>query len=371
MSFPVFFSGGTAIAWLARYFARHGIVAGHLITTFDNGGSSAELRRAFAMPAPGDLRNRLLMLTPPGLSAAARRLLRLRFPKSAPPDLLNKQFHFLVSTKNPNWSKMPCPIKTTLRRALLSFAGAMPLDFNLANASVGNLALTGLYLMRDDDIGAATRAMASILEICGKIEPVTLRSLQLGAILADGGVIVGQEKFKNLPAPIEDIFLISEEDAREGHIRPRKPPLAKNAAKILAQASIICYPPGSFYSSVLANLKCDGVAEAISANGAPKIFIPNSGHDPEGRGMGILEQAKIILKTLGLEEGANPGGLLDYILVDSVNGIYGGNLERDMRILRRMGIKTLDRRIVCPGRPKTHLPKVVCEAILEMAGENA
>jgi 2-phospho-L-lactate transferase/gluconeogenesis factor (CofD/UPF0052 family) len=34
----------------------------HLITAFDSGGSSAQLRRAFGMPAIGDLRSRIVAL---------------------------------------------------------------------------------------------------------------------------------------------------------------------------------------------------------------------------------------------------------------------------------------------------------------------
>ena len=44
---------------------------------------------------------------------------------------------------------------------------------------------------------------------------------------------------------------------------------------------MICYPIGSFYSSVIANLLPDGVARAVAENDCPKIFIPNTGVDKE------------------------------------------------------------------------------------------
>lgn len=47
----LFFSGGTALAPVAAELSRHTRNAVHVITTFDSGGSSAELRRAFDMPA--------------------------------------------------------------------------------------------------------------------------------------------------------------------------------------------------------------------------------------------------------------------------------------------------------------------------------
>src|SRR5688572_20780353 len=58
----LFFSGGTALRPLSRALKLLTHNSIHLITPFDSGGSSAALRRAFGMPALGDLRNRLLAL---------------------------------------------------------------------------------------------------------------------------------------------------------------------------------------------------------------------------------------------------------------------------------------------------------------------
>lgn len=365
MRMPVFFSGGTAIGQLARFFARHDIPCAYLITTFDNGGSSAELRQAFAMPAPGDLRNRLLMLTPRDLSPGIRPLLRLRFSKSLPADALERQFQLLLNADNMNWRKMPAAVKNSLREALLEFARARPGNFSLANASVGNLVLAGFYLLLERNISAAVAKLSELLRICGAIEPITQARLQIGCLLADGQTVVGQEKFKSLPAPIRDIFFAGQGDGKATLSAP--PAITERAAQLLARASIICYPPGSFFSSVLVNLMCAGAPEAIAANPCPKIFIPNSGPDPETKGMGVLAQARLILKTLTGWEDAPPKGLLDYVLVDSENGWYGPDLAGDLRSLETMGVKILDRKVVCENRPERHLPKNVAESVLEIS----
>ena len=67
----VFFTGGTALRDLSRQLTRHTHNSVHLVTPFDSGGSSAALRRAFAMPAVGDIRNRLLALADSALAPAA------------------------------------------------------------------------------------------------------------------------------------------------------------------------------------------------------------------------------------------------------------------------------------------------------------
>ena len=65
----LFFSGGTALAPVAAELSRHTRNAVHVITTFDSGGSSAELRRAFDMPAVGP--DTLTAMADNGLTALA------------------------------------------------------------------------------------------------------------------------------------------------------------------------------------------------------------------------------------------------------------------------------------------------------------
>lgn len=58
----VFFSGGSALRPLSRVLKRYTHNSTHLITPFDSGGSSAEIRKAFHMLSIGDLRSRLVAL---------------------------------------------------------------------------------------------------------------------------------------------------------------------------------------------------------------------------------------------------------------------------------------------------------------------
>jgi 2-phospho-L-lactate transferase/gluconeogenesis factor (CofD/UPF0052 family) len=45
---------------------------------------------------------------------------------------------------------------------------------------------------------------------------------------------------------------------------------------LIREAELICYPMGSFYSSLIANLLPKGVGKAVSRNPCPKVFIPNT-----------------------------------------------------------------------------------------------
>ena len=71
---------------------------------------------------------------------------------------------------------------------------------------------------------------------------------------------------------------------------PCRPPLAPAAAAYLRSAGAICYPMGSFYTSVLANLLPQNVGRAVAAVQCPKIFIPNTGTDAELHGLTVAAQ---------------------------------------------------------------------------------
>lgn len=373
MNTPVFFSGGSAIASLSRYFARNNIRTSHLITTFDNGGSSAELRKVFAMPAVGDIRNRLLALASPNCPAAVTRLLRLRLSKTLPQAILERQFEKLLSPANPNWRKMPQETASLLAEALYHFYRAKPPSFNFANASIGNLALAGFYLAHGGDLPQAIAPMAMLLAIRGEVAAITCSHLQLGAVLADGSILVGQDKFKNLPAPVRKIFLTVHEPGhpqKKEDIISCKAPISSHARELISRAASICYPPGSFYSSLLANLKIEGVAENIAQKSCPKIMIPNSGRDPEALGLGVAAQVKILLATLKEAWPTSTATFLDFVVVDSRNGKYQGDLKKDLRELAEMGIAIVDEPIVAAHNPACHLPRPLARLLLQLTGRN-
>ena len=119
----------------------------HLISTFDSGRSSKELRRAFAIPALGDLRNRLLALADPDkTSRAVMDFLSFRLPESGNREHLRNCLSDLCNPNNEIWLQIPPHKKIALYNGLFQFLIRMPLAFNPLNASLGNLVLAGAYL---------------------------------------------------------------------------------------------------------------------------------------------------------------------------------------------------------------------------------
>ncbi len=104
----LFFSGGTGPKELARLMAACSIPSVHLISTFDSGRSSKELRRAFAIPALGDLRNRLLALADPDkTSRAVMDFLSFRLPESGNREHLRNCLSDLCNPNNEIWLQIP------------------------------------------------------------------------------------------------------------------------------------------------------------------------------------------------------------------------------------------------------------------------
>ncbi|MFW6178435.1 MAG: 2-phospho-L-lactate transferase CofD family protein, partial [Desulfohalobiaceae bacterium] len=79
----LFFSGGNALKGLSQALIRYTHNSVHIITPFDSGGSSAELRKAFNMPAVGDIRNRLMALADQSITGnpATYSLFSYRLPR--------------------------------------------------------------------------------------------------------------------------------------------------------------------------------------------------------------------------------------------------------------------------------------------------
>ncbi|MBO4300949.1 MAG: GAK system CofD-like protein [Desulfovibrio sp.] len=375
----VFFTGGTALRQLSRVLTRFTHNSVHLVTPFDSGGSSAALRRAFAMPAVGDMRNRLLALADRDLIPGAV----LEFCASRLPDndglengeILRQRLRNMAAGDHAVWSGMPAMFADALRFHLACFLQYMTSDFDPFHACLGNLVLAGGYLHHRRMFGPVLAFFSRLLQTRGVVLPVVEESLHLAALLEDGSTVVGQHHFKTLSAPVRQLFLTVHEPDREmseaerdhGALIPCRPPLGGTVETYLRSAGAICYPMGSFYSSVLANLLPQGVGRAVAAVPCPKIFIPSSGTDAELHGMTVAEQAATILRYLRADAPDAPtDSLLHTVIVDSHHGRYEGGLDAVERTrLKRLGLHLMDRDIVFENDPQHHAPEPTASALLE------
>lgn len=368
----LFFSGGTGPRTLARLLAKLSINSIHIISTFDSGRSSRELRRVFAIPALGDLRNRLLALA--DLKATPRpvlEFLQFRLPESDIRHCLRKKLQELGNPAHPIWQDFPEQEKNIIFSYFSYILQKLPQDFDARNASLGNLVLAGAYLKNAKKFYAAIDCFASLARPKGIVLPICGENLNLAAELDDGAVLVGQDAFKSIKRKIRKFYLTVHEpySPRPPDGIACRPPLFDGVAEKIITASAICFPMGSFYSSILANTLVKGVGTAIAQNSRAKIFIPNSGCDPENCCLDIADQITLILKNLKCDSAnSHNNDLLNYVLIDEKNGVYPGGI--DGKLLKRLAVMDIEpifRRMVNKKNPNEHLPGSTLAVLLELA----
>jgi len=341
----LFFSGGTALKDLCRELITYTHQSIHVITPFDSGGSSAILRRAFDMPAIGDLRSRLMALADRTVrgNPEIRSLFSYRLPASRSQGALERELQEMILGDHPLSRVIPRPMRTIIRRYLRRFYNNMDRFFDLRGASIGNLVLTGGFLANDRDLESILFIVSNLVKVRGYVTAVVSDNLHIGARLHDGTTILGQHAVtgKETPpitSPVEEIFLCDSLDAPQ----QVSCTLSGQVAGLIQTADLICFPMGSFYTSLIANVLPHGVGTAIKAASCPKVYIPSLGQDPETIGMTLTDQVTTLIHYLRRDDpdAITPADILDFILVDRTRGIYPGGV--DGKILSKMGLSVLD-----------------------------
>jgi len=365
----LFFSGGSALNATCRVLKNYTHNSIHLVTPFDSGGSSAKLRRAFAMPSIGDLRSRLMALADENITGRPEvyELFTWRFPARGKPGRLLERLDTMIRGQDPLVHAIPNPMRRLIRINLAYFRESIPDGFDLHGASTGNLILAGGYLNNHKHLDPIIFLFSKLVGVLGTVRAVVNDDLHLGALLEDGTVVLGQHRLTGkevapLSLPVSRLFLSARQDRRE----PAQTGIRKKNRKLIESADLICYPPGSYYTSLIANLLPQGVSPAIVACDNPKIFVPNLGHDPEQIGMTLDGSVHTLLAYLraGAPEVCTDTQLLNFILIDSKRGRY---LPYDsLRSVRKLGIEVIDTRLVSKQSAPYYDAELLTAALLSL-----
>jgi uncharacterized cofD-like protein len=216
----VVIGGGTGIFNVLSGLKSYPLNLTSIVTTFDNGGSTGILRDEFGMLPSGDMRRSLVALAPETGDLTIRNLFNFRFEK-----------------------------KSSLR-----------------GHSFGNLFLNALTAICGSEVNAIKKA-GQILNIAGRVLPVSTDKSDLCAILEDGTKIIGET---NIDIPKHD-----------GNLRIKKLSLTKPATiykesyKALLDADLIIIGPGDLYTSILPNVLVSGFKTAIAKSKAKVVYITN------------------------------------------------------------------------------------------------
>jgi CofD-related protein of GAK system len=365
----LFFTGGSALRSTCRRLKLLTHNSIHLITPFDSGGSSAVFREHFDMLSVGDVRSRLIALADETVRGNPQiyALFSHRLPTDAAPALLRDELERLASGQHPLVAGIPEPLRYIARRHIESFCARMPDAFDLRGTSIGNLVLAGGYLDSGTDIDSVVYLFSHLVAVRGTVCPITQSNLHLAADLRDGTRVVGQHRITGkivppIQSPITELYLVHGLDDP----RPASVAISNEVRDLLAQAELICYPHGSFYTSIVANLLPRGVGRAIHASSAPKVYIPNLGTDPEQFGMSVLDCVEVIRRQVSRDAGAEipVTGVLDFVLVDAEHADYGDRL--DVAALRGLGLQVIDLRLMREDERQRLDPERLAEILVSM-----
>ena len=171
----LFFSGGSALDKTSSLLTKYTHNSIHLLTPFDSGGSSAKLRKAFNMPAVGDLRARLMAIADDSLAGhpEAVALFRYRLPTDLSQASLKKLVEQLQSGEHPLVEATSSTVKQLIENNLRAFLNQVPDNFDYRGASVGNLVITGGYLNNQCTLHHVVDQISEIINALGIVRTTT------------------------------------------------------------------------------------------------------------------------------------------------------------------------------------------------------
>ena len=252
--------GGHGTAVTLRALRRYAGEITAIVSVADDGGSSGRLRQQLDVVALGDLRKCLVALADP--DSVLAQAFEHRFGETG----------------------------------------------ELSGHALGNLVLAGL-VDATGDLVAGIDAAALLLGSAGRVLPATTEKVTLKAE-ADRGEVEGQVAV-SAAGRIRRVSLVP------GGSSP--PPEATAA---LAAADQVVIGPGSLYTSVLAAVAVPGIAEALSATGAQRVYVCNLFPQiPETEGYDVAAHVAA-LREHGVE--------VDVVLWDSAGGIVAGPVDRPL-----------------------------------------
>jgi uncharacterized cofD-like protein len=290
-----------------------------IVTVADDGGSSGKLRRDLGVMPPGDLRQNIAALADE--DSLLTHLFQYRFKNG-----------------------------------------------DLAGHALGNLFIAALADIvsersgnRKSSIAGALTEIERVLNIQGRVLPATLEDVTLvaGVRLASGRNIrvMGEAQTADVDGIIEHI-----------EISPTDAEAYPESVTAILEADIIVLGPGSLYTSILPDIMVKGIADALRATSAYKIYICNVATQPvETEGYTVAEHVMALEKHIGR-------GVFQAVLANNSQPVqnagenthYVQPVAPNHEILQRYEVRYTD--LVDAQRPWRHDPYKLAAAIAELTG---
>ena len=214
------------------------------------------------------------------------------------------------------------------------------------------------------DLSIAMENLGRVLNMTGRIIPVTLDQMNVCAELEDGTIVESKEKIPNIVTDkitkINRVF-----------VSPTNCRTAPKVIEAIMDADAIIIGPGSLYTNVIPNLLIKNVSKSIKESKAKKIYISNIMTEPgQTDDFSLYDHIQAIL-----EHARNP--IIDYCIYDTGEIIpeyvrryneQGADLvEQDIKKVKELGIKVIQRNFsIVEDHSIRHDPDLVADSIIEI-----
>ena len=235
----VIFGGGSGLSQLLKGIMQFPWDVTAVVSVSDNGSSTGRLREEFDIPAVGDITKVLMAMSTESKGVK---------------DLFNYRFNN---------------------------------DSSIGNHTIRNLIMTAL-LDQHGNFAHSLPILCDLLDVKGKILPLTEDNVDLVGITKDGKKIVGEEQITESKSKIVDLKY------------SKKVKATPKVLEAIKQADLIIFSSGSLLTSILPNLIVPEIVEAIEKSKAKTMYICNMLTQPgETDNFAVSDHIKVLEKHLG------------------------------------------------------------------------
>ncbi len=304
--------GGHGLSAMLRGLKHHTKQITAIVTVADDGGGSGMLREDLGMLPPGDIRNCIVSLS--NVEPTMKQLLQYRFSEGS-----------------------------------------------LSGQSFGNLFLAAMNGI-SGSFDEAVHRMGDVLNITGRVLPVTNQSIYLEAEFENGSRTLGESRIF-YDKKINDCRI------RQVRLVPEHPTALPESVEAIHDADLIVIGPGSLYTSIIPNFLVDGIAEAVAESRGKKIFVMNiMTQDGETEGYTGADHLEALLRhslpgTVDLCIANNRLPSEEQLQPYRKEGVEPLQLDRER--IEAMGIRVLEYPLAAGDRYIRHDSAALAEAILD------
>ena len=235
----VVLGGGTGLSSLLKGLKMYPIDISAIVSVCDDGRSTGKLRKEFNIPAVGDIRQVLVSL-------------------SETEPLIEELLNYRFKTED-----------------------------DLNGHSVGNLILAALTNITGN-LTDGVESLSKVLNLKGKVIPVTEDNITLMAHMKDGTTVEGEHNITAAKKQIKDIYY------------KEKAVTNDTAIKAIEEADLIVLSMGSLFTSIIPDLICKDIIKTIDKSKAPILYVCNMMTQPgETDGFKVSDHIKTLNKYLG------------------------------------------------------------------------